>query len=85
MASNLKIGLFGLLALSTALVGCPPPDDSGKDDTALEGCDNGVDETVPEANATDAYWRADVEFQLDDPDESSPSIVLLQGETEVTL
>jgi hypothetical protein len=83
MASNLKIGLFGLLALSTALVGCPPADDTGKDDTAIEGCDNGIDETYPEAGATDAYWRADIEFALDDPDESGPSIVLTQGGTEV--
>ena len=83
MASNLKIGLPGLLALSTALVGCPPADDTGKDDTAIDGCDNGIDETYPEAGATDAYWRADIEFALDDPDESGPSIVLTQGGTEV--
>ncbi len=84
MASNLHTGLFGLIALSFALTGCPANDDTAKDDTSgPDGCENGIDETVPETGATDAYWRADIEFILDDPDESGPSIVLTQGGTEV--
>jgi hypothetical protein len=83
MASNLNTGLFGLIALSFALMGCPPKTDDTVDTNVDEGCDNGIDETYPEAGATDAYYRADIEFMLDDPDESGPSIVLTQGGTEV--
>ncbi len=82
MASKLKVGLFGLIAISLGLYACGKDDDTA-DTAAPEGCENGVDETVPEAGATDAYWRADVEFVLDEEDDSSPSIVLTQGGAEV--
>lgn len=51
-----------------------PPDD----------CHTNIDETVPAADATDAYWRADIEFWLDDPDPAVvSSITLAQGSDEV--
>jgi len=83
MASNLKIGLLGLLALSVTVAACGDKEDDTGDSNVDQGCDNGIDETVPESGATDAYWRADVEFVLDDEDTSGPSIVLTEGGTEV--
>ncbi len=82
MSSNLNTGLFALFALSLGVTACGDKDEETGDSTVAE-CGNTIDETVPENGATDAYWRSDIEFILDDPDESSPSIVLMQGETEV--
>ncbi len=83
MASNLNYGMSAVLALGLVLsAGCPTPDKETAD-TAPTGCENGIDETIPADGAVDAYYRADVEFQLDDADESGPSIVLSSGGTDV--
>ncbi|MFH1464324.1 MAG: Ig-like domain-containing protein [Pseudomonadota bacterium] len=74
---------FALIASTLAFsVACG---EEKTDDTQIEdpGCEVGIDETIPADGATDAYYRADIEFQLDDPDESSPTITLSQGGTDV--
>jgi hypothetical protein len=83
MASKLYTGAFALIAVSLSLAACGDKDDTADDTDGPVSCDNGVDEMVPDVDATDAYWRADIEFHLDDPDESGPSITLTQGGTEV--
>ncbi len=83
MASNLKVGLFGLFALSLTVVACGDKEDDTGPNTTDPGCENGIDEMIPEDGSTDAYWRADIEFQLDDPDESGPTVALTQGGAEV--
>ncbi len=63
------------LLMCTLVVSCQSPEV----ETGAEGpgeCKNGIDETVPEAGAADAYFRGNVEVRLDDPDESSPSVEL---------
>lgn len=81
MASNLSIP--SLLALSLVLsIGCPPKNDTG-DTQPDTSCGITIDETVPEDGATDAYYRADIEFVLDDVDDSGPTVTLTQGEAEV--
>jgi len=52
------------------LAACSGKDsDTGVDDTGVSGdCDVTVDETIPAANATDAYYRNAIEFKLSDPD-----------------
>jgi len=42
--------------------------DTGVGDDASTDCDVTIDETIPAANATDAYYRNAIEFQLDDED-----------------
>ncbi len=81
MASNLNTGL---LAFSLVLsIGCPPAKDTG-DSMVDESCGVTIDDTIPEDGSTSAYWRADIEFELDDPDETGPTITLTQGDTEVS-
>jgi hypothetical protein len=73
---------FALIASTLALaVSCGEE----KEDTQIEdpGCGVGIDETVPAADATDAYYRADIEFHLDDADDSGATIALTQGGTDV--
>jgi hypothetical protein len=63
---------------------CNQPDDPEPPIDPIEDCLTSIDETVPAADSTDAYWRADIEFWLDDPDTAVVStITLTQGNTEV--
>jgi len=78
MASNTNLGLIALTL--TFGVSCGEKEDTGPTE---QPCGVGIDETIPADGATDAYYRADIEFQLDDPDESGATVALTQGGTEV--
>ena len=55
--------------------------DSGKADGA---CDIIVEETVPTLNALDAYYRADIEFQLSDEDPTAQIETNIAGHQETS-
>ena len=60
--------MFGV----ASLIGCSAESDLGKDDTASstagEQCSNSVLTAYPASAATDAFYRADIEFRLAAPD-----------------
>lgn len=56
-----------------------PPDDTGDGET----CGVAVEETVPADGATDADWRARLEFHLDEPDATALVVTDIPGHQEV--
>ncbi len=51
--------------------------DTTRDTGPDEPCGVGVDEVDPADGSTDAYYRGDIEFLLDDPDPTEPTISLV--------
>lgn len=78
MGPNHKSFLFLALA-GLALGACNNGStETGLTDTGDTGmCDVEIDSTVPENGSADAYYRADVEFEISDPDpEMDPTVAL---------
>lgn len=73
----------GGLFLALSLPACNSGDDTGGD-SGTEDCGVTVEATVPVEGASDAYYRAAVEFHLSDPDpEGDPTVVLAGPAGEV--
>lgn len=69
-----------------ALVGCSGgSDDTASNDNGGNGgsCDVSVKSTVPVANSVDAYYRANVEFELSDPDSTAMITTDIPGHQEL--
>lgn len=70
----------------TAQTGKPDEHDPYDDDDDGEidpPCEVFVEETVPASDSTDAYYRADIEFHLSDPDPTATIVTTIPG-TQVT-
>jgi len=66
-----------------ALAGCTGgKDDTGGGDTPA-GCDVSVASTIPVANSVDAYYRANIEFELSDPDTTAMITTDIPGHQEL--
>ncbi len=50
--------------------------DTDHEETGWPPCGVTIDEVVPRDGSTDAYYRGDIEFWLDDPDTTNPYIVV---------
>ncbi len=59
-----------LLPLALLLTGCPTPESKDSEPDTTEACEITIDATVPMDGATEAYYRAPIEFHLSgaDPD-----------------
>ncbi len=75
------LSLFPLVAL----VGCSGGKDETGNDTSgnNNSCDITVDSTIPSSGSADAYYRANIEFQLSDPDSTATITTTIPG-TQVT-
>ncbi|MSP54789.1 MAG: hypothetical protein EXR69_04160 [Myxococcales bacterium] len=77
--------LFSLIALVAC--GDKADDTGGTDDTGGNGggCGISVDSTTPAPNATDAYYRANIEFVLSDPDSTAAVTTTIPGHQETSV
>jgi hypothetical protein len=78
------LSLLSLLPLA-ALVACggKPDDSADTGDSTSTDCEITVDSTIPSSGSTDAYYRANIEFSLSDPDSTATITTTIAG-TQVT-
>lgn len=84
----IRIPLYALLALPLfACSGKDSGDDTGGDtdtDTNTDGCDTTIESTIPTAGAADAYYRANIEFELSEPDATAQITTSIPGTQTVS-
>ncbi len=67
------------LVIALLLAGCPPAATDDSSTTTLDDCQVTIDSTLPNDGATDAYYRAAVEFYLSEPDPTATVVADFEG------